>query len=154
MAPSFPSPSNTQTSVLFIKSLKRVFSSPLGGLPHLVAVVSVEVGGQLLLVVHAAGPDHVREAQRPEGQRLHCPLNQLDMTTSACCVCLDEGGEDSASSHMSLIIPAANDCAFDLLFLYTHVVNCPLLNAMRLFSLSFPSFPIYFWSLFFSQLSL
>lgn len=132
----FP-PSNTQnySSVPSIKTKdfikkKKSCSSPLGGLPHPVAVVSVEVGGQVLLLVHTVGLHHIREAQRPEGQRLHGLLNQLDMTSSTCGVCLDEDGEDTAPSRMSPITPAANDCAFVLLFLCMHEVECPLLNAL------------------------
>lgn len=84
-------------SVLSIQSPPKSCSSPFGGLPHSVAVISVEVGGQLLLVVHTAGLDNIREAQRPESQRLRGLLNHLDVTASTCCVCLDEDGEDTAS---------------------------------------------------------
>lgn len=78
-------------------------SSPLCGLPHSDAIVSVEVGGQLLWDLHAVGLDHIREAQRPEGQSLHGLLHQLDVTTSTCCICLDEirREEAAASSHTS-----------------------------------------------------
>lgn len=95
-------PSDTNYSlVASIKTLKMSCYSPLGSLPHPVAVVSVEVGGQLLLVVHTARLNDLREAQRPEGQRLHGLLDQLDVTTSTCCVSLDEDGEDTASSHVT-----------------------------------------------------
>lgn len=96
------------SSVPSIKNSKESCSSPLGGLPHPAAVVSVEVGGQVLLLVHATGLDQVREAQRPEGQRLHGLLNQLDVTSSACRVRLGEGGEDTASCYsflLQLVIP-------------------------------------------------
>lgn len=79
-------------SVLCAKTLKS-HSSPLGSLPHLVAIIPVEVGRQFLLTVHITGLDHIREAQRPEGQSLHCPLNHLDVTASTCCIRLYEDGE-------------------------------------------------------------
>lgn len=64
--------------------------------------------------------DHIREAQRSEGQRLHSLLNHLDMTTSTCCICL--GGEETASSN---VILAAHVCGFDFLILCMHVTSLP-----------------------------
>lgn len=88
-------PSHPHTHKLFISVVSTNSKnklSPLGSLPHSVAIISVEVSGHFVLVVHTAGFDHIREAQRPEGQRLHSLLNHLDMTTSSCCICL--GGEE------------------------------------------------------------
>lgn len=95
------------TKALSTHSIGTSHSSPLGGLPHFVAVISVEVSGQLLLLEHTTGFNKIREAQRPEGQRLRSLLNQLDVTTSTCCICL-EIGEDVATSPMTLITAEAN----------------------------------------------
>lgn len=67
--------------------------SPLGGFPHLVAVVPVEVSGHLAHLVHAASLDVVWEAQGPEGERLHGALDQLDVAAASCCVCLKNDAE-------------------------------------------------------------
>lgn len=69
--------------------------SPLGGVPHPVAVVSVEVGGHLVLLVQTSCLHVVRKAQRLVGQRLHGVLDQLDVTASPCCVCLGEDEEEN-----------------------------------------------------------
>lgn len=73
------------------KTFSCLLISPLGGFPHSVAVVSVEVGGHLALLVQAASLHVVREAQSPEGERLHGTLNQLDVAAASCCVCLVVG---------------------------------------------------------------
>lgn len=69
--------------------------SPLGGVPHPVAVVSVEVGWHLVLLVQTACLHVIWKAQHLVGQRLHGVLNQLDVTASSCCVCLGEDGEEN-----------------------------------------------------------
>lgn len=68
--------------------------SPLGGFPHSVAVVSVEVSRHLTHLVQAASLDVVWEAQSPEGEGLHGTLDQLDVATTSCCVCLKNRAEE------------------------------------------------------------
>lgn len=99
LSPCFPSLRRTNFIAWASLELSQSCRSPLGGPPHQVAIISVEVGGQILLAVHAAGLDGIREAQRPEGEILHGLLDQLDVTTSACGVCLDEEGGQNATSH-------------------------------------------------------
>lgn len=83
--------------------------SPLGGVPHPVAVVSVEVGRHLVLLVQTACLHVVRKAQRLVGQRLHGVLNQLDVAASSCCVCLGEDGEEN-DSGVTVSCPALLEC--------------------------------------------
>lgn len=83
-------------SLLSIYTLKE-YSVPLGSLPHHVAIISVEVGGQLLLVVHTTGLNGIREAQRSEGQIHHGLLHQLDMTAASRCIGLRDKIQDNVA---------------------------------------------------------
>lgn len=105
-------------------------SSPLGGLPHAAAIVSVEVSGQLFLVTHTTGFNEIREAQGPEGQGLHSPLNQLDVTTPTCCICL-KGGSLRISINLWLLIAGFDSvlfCIFNTLSRFFGSIRLKVLN--------------------------